>query len=250
MRRRMVGTSWKMHLVPSAARTWLEAARPALGAITDRDLFVLPSFPAITVARDVLAGTNVAWGAQDVHPDDAGAHTGDVSAPMLADLGCRFVEVGHAERRRDHGETPALIAAKLRAALRWGMEPIVCVGDRERVAPGAAAGALVAELRLLLDGLDDALLERVVLAYEPMWAIGAGARAAPPAVVGDVLGSLRAWLDGRGPGGERVRLIYGGSVDPENAGPLLGLDAVDGLFVGRSALDPAVFAAIASTTSA
>ncbi|MCJ7709937.1 MAG: triose-phosphate isomerase, partial [Chloroflexi bacterium] len=137
-RRPLVGTSWKMNLVPSEARAWLEAARPALAAIADRDLFVLPAFPAITVAREVLAGGNVWWGAQDVHPDDAGACTGDVSAPMLADLGCRFVEVGHAERRRDHGETPAVVAAKLRAVLRWGMDPIVCIGDRERGEPAAA----------------------------------------------------------------------------------------------------------------
>jgi triosephosphate isomerase len=236
-----------MHLVPSEARDWLEAVRPAVDPVTDRDLFVLPPYPSIPVAREVLAGSNVAWGAQDVHPDDAGAHTGDVSAPMLADLGCRFVEVGHAERRRDHGETPSLVAAKLRAVLRWGMEPIVCVGDPERIAPDAAADALVAELALLLGGLDDSSLGRVVVAYEPVWAIGAGASAAPPEVVEVVLGRMRAWLDRRGPGGQGVRLIYGGSVDPASAGPLLELDAVDGLFVGRSALDPAVFAAIAST---
>ncbi len=246
-RRPLVGTSWKMNLVPSEARAWLEAAHPALAAIGDRDLFVLPAFPAIPVAREVLAGSNVAWGAQDVHPDDAGAHTGDVSAPMLADLGCRFVEVGHAERRRDHGETPTLVAAKLRAVLRWGMDPIVCIGDRERGEPAAAAAALIEEIGLLIEGIDDASLARVVLAYEPVWAIGEGAMPAPPDVVGTVHRAIRAWLDGRSPAGGRVRIIYGGSVDPDNAGLLLAQDGVDGLFVGRRALDPAVFAEIAST---
>ncbi|MEI7745641.1 MAG: triose-phosphate isomerase, partial [Chloroflexota bacterium] len=181
-RRAMTGTSWKMNLVPSAADAYLRELVPLVAGLTGPELFVLPAFPSIAVARDRLLGTGIAWGAQDVHPDEAGAHTGDVSAPMLADLGCRFVEVGHAERRRDHGETPALVAAKVRSIIRWGMEPIVCVGDAARTTPAEAIAGILADLALVVDGLDATGLARLVVAYEPVWAIGQGAAAAPPEV--------------------------------------------------------------------
>ena len=160
-RRPIVGSSWKMHLVPSAAAAYLDMLVPALRDIADRDLFVLPAFPAIAVAQAQLTGTNVAWGAQDVHPDDRGAHTGDVSAPMLADLGCRYVEVGHWERRRDHGETRDLVAAKVAAVLRWGMQPIVCVGETLRAEPDVTAGLLAGELDVILAGVANVDLARV-----------------------------------------------------------------------------------------
>lgn len=246
-RRPLIGTSWKMHLVPSAAAAYLETLVPLVSDIVDRDLFVLPPFPALPIARERLLGTNVAFGAQDVHPEDEGPYTGDVSAPMLADLGCRFVEVGHAERRRDHGETPPLVAAKVRAVLRWRMEPIVCIGEARRQHPDAVADALIAELASLLGGLAADDVARVVIAYEPVWAIGAGAEAASAHEVGRVHAAIRGWLDGLGDGGRRVRVIYGGSVDPQNASALLAQSAVDGLFVGRRALNPDVFAAIAAT---
>src|SRR6187401_20157 len=139
MSRPLIGTSWKMNLSPSEAGAWFAQAVPTLSKLDDRDLFVLPPFTAIHVARDALCRTAIAWGAQDVHPDDAGAHTGDVSAAMLADLGCRFVEVGHSERRRDHRETDALIAAKVDAIRRHGMTPLLCVGEQSA---GQRDGAL------------------------------------------------------------------------------------------------------------
>ena len=243
----MIGTSWKMHLVPSAAAAYADILVPAVRGIADRDLFVLPPFPAIPALQARLAGTNIAWGAQDVHADDSGAHTGDVAAPMLADLGCRYVEVGHAERRRDHGETPALLAAKVSAILRWGMEPIVCVGEARRADPVETSRALAEELGVILQDVAPTELGRVVIAYEPVWAIGEGAEAAPAAEAGAVHGGLRAWLDARAPEGRSVRIIYGGSVDLDNASSFLAQPAVDGLFVGRRALDPLVFAAIAGT---
>ena len=144
--RPLIGTSWKMHHTASEAATYLDALRPLVAGLVDRDLFVLPAFPALFVARERLTGSNVAWGAQDVHPDDRGAHTGDVSAPMLADLGCRYVEVGHAERRRDHGETAEIVAAKVAAALRWHLTPIVCVGEERREGPETALATVLADL--------------------------------------------------------------------------------------------------------
>jgi triosephosphate isomerase len=244
-RRPLIGTSWKMNLTSSEAESWLRAAVPLLNDLDDRDLFVLPSFPALWVARRELTGTAVAWGAQDVHPDDRGAHTGDVSADMLADLGCTFVEVGHSERRYGYQETDALVAAKIAAVLRWGMTPILCVGERELWGLGTATSAVIRQLKRSIGDLSPADLDRIVVAYEPHWAIGVGAQAAPLDHVAEIHASIRRWLDAAGV--HNTRVIYGGSVDAANACDVLGVPRVDGLFVGRAALDPRVFASIART---
>ena len=245
--RTIIGTSWKMNLTAGQAADYLDRLVPLVADIGDRELFVLPAFPSIFMARDRLTGTNVSWGAQDVHPEDWGAHTGDVSAPMLADLGVRFVEVGHAERRRDHGETHAVIAAKVAAVQRWGMSPIVCIGEGQPSGPEAAIAEVLPDLEQLVGGLSAADLERVVVAYEPRWAIGEAGTAASPDEVALIHAAIHRWLEGWSPGGRLVRVIYGGSVDAMIAADLLGRPGIDGLFVGRAALDPAVFAEIAHT---
>ncbi len=230
-----------MNLTSSEAATYFDALRAKVATLSACELFVLPPFTSIWVARDRLRGSNVAWGAQDVHPEDAGAHTGDVSAPMLEDLGCTFVEVGHSERRRDHRETDDLVALKVRQVLRHRMTPILCVGEP---APGMPEAALEYVMRQARKGIsltaeDDR--RRVVIAYEPVWAIGEGAAAADPAHIGAVHRGLHTLS---------TRVIYGGSVDPVTAGSILAQEGVDGLFVGRAALDPARFAAIAELAGA
>lgn len=243
-RRPMIGTSWKMNLLPSTAPAWLAVVRRETAHLSDRDLFVIPPYPAIPATQAALAGSRIRWGGQDIHPDDAGAHTGDVSAPMLADLGCTIAEIGHSERRRDHGETDALIGRKVRAALRWGLTPLLCVGEG-RPGPAPAASRFVAgQLDGALGGLDAEALGRVVVAYEPVWAIGEGAQVAGLDHVGELHAAIRRWLDERAAPGARV--LYGGSVDPVNAPGLLATPCVDGVFVGRSALDPEAFVAIAT----
>ena len=232
-----------MNLTSTEAAAYLDDLAPRVRDLHDRDLFVLLPFPALWVARDRLAATATTWGAQDVHPEDAGAHTGDVSAAMLADLGCSWVEVGHHERRRDHGETDELVAAKAAAVQRWRMTAIVCIGEVGRGSLEDARVALEPQVGALT-GLDR---DRLVLAYEPAWAIGAGSEPAPEDWVGAAHGAIRELIDAALPAGEPVRIIYGGSVDPESAAAILGRRGVDGLFVGRQALDPAVFAAIAHT---
>ena len=137
--RPMVGVNWKMHLTPTEAAVYLDTFRELVADVDDRDIFVLPAYPALQTARDRLRGSNVAWGAQDVHPDEPGPHTGDVSAAMLADLGCRFVMVGHTERRRDHGEDYDLVGAKVAAVARHAMVPIICIGEQEPVGPDGGA---------------------------------------------------------------------------------------------------------------
>jgi triosephosphate isomerase len=244
--RPLIGTSWKMNLTSSEAEAWLRAALPLVRDLDDRDLFVLPSFPALWVARRELTGTAVAWGAQDVHPDERGPHTGDVSAAMLADLGCTYVEVGHSERRYAHLETDALVAAKVAAVLRWGLTPILCVGERELWGIATATSAVIRHVKGSIGNLPPADLDRIVVAYEPHWAIGIGAHAAPLDHIAAIHDAIRRWLGAGGAGVTRV--IYGGSIDADNARGILGTPGVDGLFVGRAALDPRVFASIARTS--
>lgn len=245
----LIGTSWKMNLGSAAAERWFAAALPLLAAVDGCEIFVLPPFTSIWVARQRLAGTRIAWGAQDVHPDDEGAHTGDIAASMLVDLGCTYVELGHSERRRDHGETDALVAAKLRQVVGHGMTPILCVGEPE---PGSTAAA-VEHVRGQLDGalasIGRGSWPQVIVAYEPVWAIGAGARAAEPAHIGAVQRAIHEHIEAA-TAGSTGRVIYGGSVDERTAGGILAQDGVDGLFVGRAALDPARFAAIAAAAAA
>jgi triosephosphate isomerase len=239
--RPLIGTGLKMNLTSSEAATYFDELRPLLAPLTSCELFVLPPFTSIWVARDRLRGSNISWGAQDVHGDDAGAHTGDISASMLADLGCTFVEVGHSERRRDHGETDESVAVKVRQVLRHDMTPIMCVGEPRMGSPEAALDHVLRQARTGMSLVPEADRGRVVIAYEPVWAIGEGAVAADPAHIGAVHRGLHELA---------ARVIYGGSVDALSAAPILAEAGVDGLFVGRAALDPRQFAAIARKTKA
>jgi triosephosphate isomerase (TIM) len=239
--RTLIGTSLKMNFTSSEAAAYFDALRPMVAPLASCELFVLPPFTSIWVARDRFRDSNVVWGAQDVHAENAGAHTGDVSAPMLADLGCTFVEVGHSERRRDHGESDELVAHKVRQVLSHDMTPIMCVGEPGPGKPEAALDHVLRQARAGMSLLPKKDRVRVVIAYEPVWAIGEGAAAADPTHIGAVHRGLQEL---------GARVIYGGSVDPLTAGPILAQRGVDGLFVGRAALDPKQFAAIAQLTGA
>lgn len=250
-RRPFIGTSWKMNLTRAQAHSYVRRLREILGDGSRGLVFVLPPFTALDVVRDGLAGGAILHGAQNVHHEDGGAHTGEVSSPMLAELGCRIVEVGHSERRRDQCETDDLIALKVRAILRHGMWPLVCVGTSgsERDA-GRTEEIVLGQLTTILAGLPAGDLANVLIAYEPWWAIGEGSVAAPLDHVARLHGTIHDWLAERGPAGSDVPVLYGGSVDEVNAAALLGTRGVDGLFVGRAALDPEVFTRIVMTRPA
>jgi triosephosphate isomerase len=250
MARPLVGTSTKMNLTSTEAAGWLDHVVALTADVDDVELLVLPPFTSVWLAREKLAGTRVAWGAQDVHPDDAGAHTGDVSAPMLADLGCRFVECGHSERRRDYSEDDARIARKVAAIVRSGMTPILCVGEASRVDTTTATAFVADQVAAGLSLLSRGAVGRAVIAYEPVWAIGVGAQPADPIHVETIHAAIRAQAASMADDPSGIRVIYGGSVDPASAPGILARPGVDGLFVGRSALDPANFAAIAHAASA
>jgi triosephosphate isomerase len=222
-----VGVSLKMYLGVEETRRWLEAvARVPRGGV---ELFVLPTFLSLEAAHGILGGTGVRLGAQDVFWDERGPFTGEVSPSMLREVGCHYVAVGHAERRRLFGEDDAVTARKAAAAAEAGLVPVVCVGETERSDSAAAAGECARQVRAALRALPDGAA--AVVAYEPVWAIGAAAPAPAEHVV-RVARRLRPLLERRQ--GE-TRLLYGGSAGPGAFASLA--DAVDGLFLGRFAHD-------------
>jgi triosephosphate isomerase len=239
--RRIVGVSLKMYMSLARARGWLgEVATLARsGATAGMDLFVVPDYLSVAAAGELLAGTGVQFGAQDVFWEDAGAYTGEVSAPLLAEAGCRYVEVGHAERRRLFGETDAVVAAKTAAAARAGLVPVLCIGETEAGSVGDALAFCRGQLAPVFAAVPAGA--PLVVAYEPVWAIGA-AQPAEPGYIRDVARGLRGQLAGR-----EARLIYGGSAGPGLFAELEG--SVDGLFLGRFAHDTAALAAVLEEVS-
>jgi len=243
-RRPIAAGNWKMHLLRAEAEAYCRALAEGLGASPAGgprpEVVLFPSFPLLPAVAAALAGTGVEAGAQDLHPEPRGAHTGDVSAAQLLDAGARFTLAGHSERRRDHGESDERVAAKARAALAAGLVPVVCVGEtadeRRRGETLEVLGRQLAPLPL-----EPAL----VLAYEPVWAIGTGATATP-AIAQEAHAHLRGALAGRGGAGlaASTRILYGGSVSPENAAELAAAPDVDGFLVGGASLDPGRFLAI------
>ena len=250
----MIAANWKMHTTPADAGALAAtiAARTRVDAPVER--VVCPPFVCLAAVRDALAGTGVAVGAQTVHHELTGAFTGETSAPMLAGL-ATWVIVGHSERRRDAGETDALIGRKLRRAVDAGLRPIVCVGEQlgERES-GAADAVVTGQVQGILaafgeaaDGRAAAQLTaaRAVIAYEPVWAIGTGRNAtgADAAAMADTI--RRAMSDsGLGHAAEAIPVLYGGSVTAANIGEFLAEPSIDGALVGGASLKPDEMAGI------
>ena len=243
-RPRLVAGNWKMHKTPAEGAAL--AAEIRASAPSGVDLVLCPPFPSLQAVGEVLAGSAVRWGAQNLHPESHGAFTGEVSGPMLAALGCTFVIVGHSERRHGMGEDDALVARKLRAAFRDGLTPIVCVGETlaEREA-GMTEAVLSRQVDGAYRGLDASQSRSTVVAYEPVWAIGTG-RVASPEQARTAHQVIRGALDRAveaGFGGS-VAVLYGGSVNAANAAALFAEEEVDGALVGGASLEPAGFRAI------
>ena len=242
-RRLWVGTSWKMTKTLAGAQTYVEElARATVPAGVTA--FVLPPLTALHVVRAALAaGTPVVVGVQNAHWAPDGAMTGEVSMRQVHDAGAEIVEIGHSERRNLLGETDAMVADKVSAALAEGLVPLLCVGEPDEVRSAGRQDAFVSDqVRSALSGVAPVDLPRVLVAYEPVWAIGEGGR---PATAGDVVGVLdriRSVVAERAPGARLRGLLYGGSVSTDNAAELLALDQLDGLFVGRAAWTASGFA--------
>jgi triosephosphate isomerase len=238
--RPLIAGNWKMHGTLAEAAALAGAVRA--GALDlPADLLVCPPFLHVEGVAAVLKGSRVAVGAQDCHAAAKGAHTGDVSAPMLRDAGASFVILGHSERRADHGETDTAVRAKAVAAAGAGLTPIVCVGETEAQRLAGEAEAVVAGQ--LAGSLPDGFAG--VVAYEPVWAIGTG-RTPTEADITAIHDVIRTKLAGRfGGAGQGTRILYGGSMKPGNAKAILALPNVDGGLVGGASLVAADFLAIA-----
>jgi triosephosphate isomerase len=243
VRRALIIGNWKMHKVVAEA---VEFARELAGdfkARADRDVAIAPPFTALPALSALLKDTPIALCAQDVHWEQEGAFTGEVSAPMLLDAGCRYVLVGHSERRSLFGESNEDVNRKARAALRTGLSPVVCVGETlDERAADQTVSVIRRQLKEGLNNISADDIRRSIVAYEPVWAIGTGKTATPEQAV-EVHDFIRQFLEriyGKDLA-EEIRVLYGGSVSPDNAGTLMKQKDIDGVLVGGASLDAESF---------
>jgi triosephosphate isomerase (TIM) len=238
-----IAANWKMNKTVAEAAEFIDALLPRIAA-TQHDVVVCPPFTALHEVVERRRGTAVRVAAQNMHFDESGAFTGEISAPMLVELDVEAVVLGHSERRQFFGETDEALAKKVPAALAADLEPILCVGESEEARDaGETEVVLERQLQADLAEVSDEDLAKVVIAYEPIWAIGTG-KVATPEQAQEACAFIRDVLRARGAAADDVRILYGGSVKPGNAEELLALPDVDGALVGGAALDAEDFAAI------
>jgi triosephosphate isomerase len=246
MRRPVIAGNWKMFKTVAETRSFFSAFKPLVASTTHCDIVVAPPFTALAAAAESAAGSNIAISAQNMHFEKQGAFTGEVAAPMLLEAGCRYVILGHSERRHIFGETDAMVAKKTAAALDGGLMPIVCVGETldERNANQTEA-VLARQFTGGLGALTDEQFSRILLAYEPVWAIGTG-RTATPEMAADAHRFLRDQAASRftSDRAAEMRILYGGSVKPDNIRGLMAQLEIDGALVGGASLEAASFASI------
>jgi len=245
-RKSFVAGNWKMNTTRAGAVQLAQDLVKRIGRQEKTDVAVCPPFVYLTAIAEVLAGSRIALGAQDMFHEDNGAFTGEISGAMLKDVGCRYVILGHSERRHVLGESDELINRKVIKALADGLEAILCVGELlEERESGQTPDVVQRQVQIGLEGVGRQEVQRVTLAYEPVWAIGTG-RNATPAQAQEVHAMIRGLLAERYDAAlsQRIRIQYGGSVKPSNARELLGQDDVDGALVGGASLQAADFAEI------
>jgi triosephosphate isomerase (TIM) len=238
-----IAANWKMHKTVAEAAAFVDALLPRIAA-TQHDVVICPPYLALSEVVERSRGSAVRVAAQNMHEEEAGAFTGEVSAPMLVEADVDAVVLGHSERRQHFNETDEALARKVPAALAAGLEPILCVGESEEARDAEQTeGVLERQLQADLAEVESGKLAEVVIAYEPIWAIGTG-RTATPGQAQEVCAFIRDVLRERGATADAVRILYGGSVKPANAAELLGQEDIDGALVGGASLDPDEFAAI------
>lgn len=245
-RRAIIAGNWKMNMLPSGVKPYIEALRAQMPRSKTCDTIICAPFPLLSSLSRAVKDSRIAVGAQNVSEHARGAYTGEVSIEMLQDLGTRYVIVGHSERRAYFGETDALVNEKARALLAAGMSPIICVGESlEQREHGLTLDHISYQVKAALYGVAAESMRRVVIAYEPIWAIGTG-RTATSEQAQEVCEAIRAIL--RRLYGARtargVSILYGGSMNPSNAGELLSMPDIDGGLIGGASLEPDKFADI------
>ncbi len=245
-RRPIIAGNWKMNKTTTEARDLATRLASLVSGVTDRDIVLAPPFTALSTVAIAVKGTNMALAAQNLFWEDKGAFTGEVSAEMLLDLGCKYVIIGHSERRQFFGETDETVNKKVRQALNKGLLPIVCVGEllKEREA-GKANEVIDRQVTGALKGVNAAEMQKIVIAYEPIWAIGTG-KTATPEQANEIHNFIRKKVEvtyGRVVA-DSLRIQYGGSVTPENVSTLMAMPDIDGALVGGASLKPESFAAL------
>ena len=245
-REKVIAANWKMYKNPDQTRAFFHEFLPMVASHTRDEIVVCPPYIDICAAVDAAKGSNVAIGAQDLHWEKQGAYTGEICPGMLLDIGCTHVIIGHSERRQYFGETDDIVNFKLKAALEGGLSPIVCVGEvlEEREA-NLTEDVLRRQCLRAFHAISGKKAAKMIVAYEPVWAIGTG-KTATPQMAADAHAIIRGEA-AKAMGDEfsqRLRILYGGSVKPENAKALMSEEEIDGALVGGASLDPKSFAAI------
>lgn len=238
--------NWKMYKSPAETAAFFEKFLPLVAAARHCDILICPPFVDIAAAVNAASASNVAVGGQNLHWAKDGAFTGEISGPMLKAAGCASVIIGHSERRQYFGETDETVLKRTIAALEAGLQPVVCVGERlEEREAGQTNAVLATQFRDGIAKLTPEQFNKIVIAYEPVWAIGTG-RTATPEIAADAHRALRSETE-RGFGKDAaaaVRILYGGSVKPDNVKTLMAQPEIDGALVGGASLDPVSFASI------
>ena len=238
--------NWKMYKTAAQTAAFFEQFRPLVEKSDQCDIVICPPFVNVPAAVEAAQGSRIEVGGQNLYWAKEGAYTGEVSAPMLVAAGCQWVIIGHSERRQYFGETEETVYQKTVAALEAGLHPIVCVGERlEEREAGKTEPVILAQLRGGLGKLEAAQVERITIAYEPIWAIGTG-KTATPEMAADVHRYIRSMVArqyGFGPAG-KLRILYGGSVKPDNVKGLMAQNEIDGALVGGASLDANSFASL------
>jgi len=241
MRTPFIAANWKMYKTVAETRQFIAEFLPRLGEVTGVEVLVAPPFTALSAAAELLRGTPIHLGAQDVFYEREGAFTGEISPSMLSECGCSHVIIGHSERRQHFHDNDDVVNRKMRASVAAGLGVIFCVGEtlEEREA-GRTFEVIAREIDQGLEGVD---MGSIIVAYEPVWAIGTG-RNATPGQAQEVHAFIRGILSRRGTDANSVRILYGGSVKPGNIASLMEQADVDGALVGGASLDPLSFAEI------
>jgi triosephosphate isomerase len=246
----LIAGNWKMYKTEAQAEQYIQALLPRVSAVSGVDLAICVPFTDLRAMVDSARGSRVEIYAQNMHHEPEGAFTGEISAPMLTELDVHGVVLGHSERREHFGETDRGLTLKVAAALHAGLRPILCVGESEAERDELQTERkLRQQIREDLAGVADERLHELVVAYEPIWAIGTG-RVAAPEQAQEAIAFIRALIaDRSAAAAEQVRILYGGSVKPQNAAELLALPDVDGALVGGASLDAGEFAQIVAVAS-
>ncbi len=241
--RPLIAGNWKMHTTAREAKQLAASVVKAADSASDRDVMIAPPFTALTAVSSILAGTGVILGAQNVHWEEQGAFTGEISPPMLKELGCGMAIIGHSERRHVFGETDSMINKRIKGAMQFGLIPVFCIGETlEQREAGQTLKVLGEQVKAGLAAVDVTNGSRIVVAYEPVWAIGTG-KTASESQAQEAHSFIRNLLENiyEKNIAAQIRILYGGSVKPENVDILMQQDDIDGALVGGAALKAEMF---------